>query len=467
MARKWLLCVVGPTAIGKTKLAISLAEHFQTEIISADSRQFYKEMTIGTAVPTPKELSAIKHHFIQHKSIQEHYSVGDFEKEALDRLHVLFKKHDVVILVGGSGLYVDAVINGLDEFPEIDPVIRMNLRDKYNTEGLAYLQKELKLHDPMYYEQVDIENPHRVIRALEVCISASKPYSSFLNKKKEPRSFNSLYIGLNADRSVIYDRINKRVDKMMASGLLLEAKSLWKMAHLNALQTVGYKELFLHLDGTYSLEQAIEEIKKNTRRFAKRQLTWYRKNDQVLWFDYEEPISSILENITSQIKNRRMTKKIFYIMGVSGTGKTTIGQLLAKTLNMPFFDGDDFHSSANIAKMASGQPLNDDDRKSWLLDLNQLAKKHQNAGAVIACSALKKMYRDWLKNDISDSTAFVFLEGTFEEVKTRLRARKGHFMPINLLQSQFDTLEPPIECIKVKITNSPTLMVEQIIKQIT
>ena len=283
MSGKYLLTVVGPTAIGKTKLAIDLATYFKTEIISADSRQFYKEMSIGTAVPSRYELEEIPHHFIQHKSIQEKYNVGDFEKDALNVLNNIFKKYDIAIMVGGSGLYINAVIYGLDSFPGVDREIRTKLNNILKQEGIEVL--------------VDIQNPHRIIRALEICLGTGKTYSSFINKKKPPRPFTSFVLGLSMERSLLYDKINKRVDSMIESGLIEEARSLYKYKHLNALQTVGYTELFNVFDGIWDLDFAISEIKKNTRRFAKRQLTWFRKNEDIIWLDVSTPIDQILDKI--------------------------------------------------------------------------------------------------------------------------------------------------------------------------
>ncbi|UII75607.1 tRNA (adenosine(37)-N6)-dimethylallyltransferase MiaA [Flagellimonas sp. HMM57] len=303
MSGKILIAVVGPTAIGKTRLGITIASHFKTEITSADSRQFFREMNIGTAVPSPDELMAVPHHFIQHKSIFEPYSVGDFERDTIDLLKTLFRKNDFVVMVGGSGLYVDAVVKGLDKFPEVDSKVRESLRLQLRQNGLSSLQEELQQRDPTYYESVDIENPHRVIRALEICITANKPYSSFLNKKKESRNFKTIYVGITADREIIYERINQRVDTMMDTGLLEEAKKLYRDKHLNALQTVGYRELFQYFDGNFTLDFAISEIKKNTRRFAKRQLTWLRKNNDILWVNHDEASSSILEKVTAKIND--------------------------------------------------------------------------------------------------------------------------------------------------------------------
>jgi tRNA dimethylallyltransferase len=303
MMDKYLISIVGPTAIGKTALSIKLAKHFNTEIISADSRQFFKEMQIGTAAPMPSELRAAKHHFIHHKSITEQYSVGTFEKDAIEKLALLFKSHDIVIMVGGSGLYVDAVTKGLDYFPDISPEIRINLNKQLEEKGLEYLQKQLKELDLTSYNSIEISNPHRVIRALEICLGTDKPYSSFLNKEKGKRNFKTITIGLTADREIIYERINKRVDIMIQEGLLEEVKSLLKYQDLNALNTVGYKEFFNFLNTNWSLEFAISEIKKNTRRFAKRQLTWFKKNKDCLWFDYNSNINSILQAITSKINH--------------------------------------------------------------------------------------------------------------------------------------------------------------------
>lgn len=297
MKKPTLICVVGPTAIGKTSLAISLANYFSTEILSADSRQFYKEMSIGTAVPSSQELKAAKHHFIQHKSITELYSVGDFEKEALIKLNNLFSEKDKVILVGGSGLYIDAVTKGLDVFPKIEPNIREELNVILKEKGIHFLQNELKEVDPVYYTKVDLQNPHRLIRALEVYRSSGKPYSSFLNQPKQERPFQTIYIGLTADREYVYSRINKRVDLMIENGLLKEVENLASYKNYNALQTVGYRELFPFFEGEITLDEAISEIKKNTRRFAKRQYTWFNKNSEIKWFDYDPPLNLITDYI--------------------------------------------------------------------------------------------------------------------------------------------------------------------------
>jgi len=301
MKEKVLISVVGPTAIGKTKLAIALAQHYKTVIISADSRQFFKEMTIGTAVPSKEELQAAKHYFIQHKSIFEEYSVGDFERDTLELLAELYKTNDIIIMVGGSGLYIDAVVKGLDSFPDVSPAIRVELNKNLETEGIAKLQKLLEELDVDYYQKVDINNPHRLIRALEICLGTGQPYSSFLNKEKEPRPFKTITVGIKAEREIIYDRINQRVDLMMKEGLLDEVKPLLEHQALNALQTVGYRELFRYLNGEIPLEFAISEIKKNTRRFAKRQMTWFNKKTDTIWTTPSEEAEDLIVKIDQEL----------------------------------------------------------------------------------------------------------------------------------------------------------------------
>lgn len=296
-----LLSIVGPTAIGKTSLSIKLAKHFNSEIISADSRQFYKEMNIGTAVPNKQELSTAPHHFIQHKSIEDPYNVGDFEREAVSKIEQLHHKDPIVIMAGGSGLYVKGVTKGLDYFPEVDPTIRTQLNKQFEEEGLVSLQKQLITLDSKAYETVAIDNPKRVIRALEICIGTGRSYSSYLTNPDKHRTFKTISIGLNAERSIIYDRINQRVDLMIENGLLEEAKALIPHKQLNALNTVGYKELFAYFEGNTTLEFAISEIKKNTRRFAKRQLTWFRKDDSITWFDFETDVQEIIQFIEDTI----------------------------------------------------------------------------------------------------------------------------------------------------------------------
>lgn len=306
---KYLITIIGPTAIGKTSLSIALAQQFKCDIISCDSRQFFKEMTIGTAVPYPEELASAPHHFIQNKSIFEDYTVGDFEKEALAKLNELYQTNDYAILVGGSGLYVDAILKGFDEFPDIDPSVRLDVNANYEKSGISYLQNQLQTLDPTYFEKINAENPQtlqnpqRMMRFVEVCIGTGKPYSSFLNLKKNNRNFTPILIGLEAERSVIYDRINQRVDIMINEGLLAEAEKLYPNKTLNALQTVGYRELFSYFDGDFSLPFAIEEIKKNTRRFSKRQLTWFKRTENTKWFDYLEDRNKIIKYIIGKIHN--------------------------------------------------------------------------------------------------------------------------------------------------------------------
>ena len=296
-----LITVVGPTAIGKTALSIQLANYFDSSIISCDSRQFYKEMAIGTAVPDEDELAAATHYFIQNRSIFDEYNVGQFEKDALATLDDLFQENSTQIMVGGSGLYVNAVLDGLDDFPDVNPSIRKELTDQLEEKGIDFLQEKLKKLDSESYKSIAIENPQRLIRALEICIGTKKPYSSFKNKPKTERNFNSIKIGLTAERPILYDRINKRVDLMIDKGLLEEAKKLYEYRHLNALQTVGYKELFSYFNGDFTKEFAISEIKKNTRRFAKRQLTWFRKDEDILWFDFKTPTETIISEVKKRI----------------------------------------------------------------------------------------------------------------------------------------------------------------------
>jgi tRNA dimethylallyltransferase len=300
-SKNTLITIVGPTAIGKTALSIKLANYFNADIISCDSRQFYKETSIGTAVPDVDELAAAKHHFIQNRSIHEDYNVGQFERDALSKLDELFTKNPIQIMVGGSGLYVDAVLKGLDYFPEVDKQIRVNLNKELEEKGLESLQEKLKELDLETYNTIAIDNPKRVTRALEICVGTGTPYSTFKNKPKTKRNFNSIKIGLNADREIIYNRINKRVDIMLDNGLLEEAKKLHQYKQLNALQTVGYRELFSFFDGNFAQEFAISEIKKNTRRFAKRQLTWFKRDTETLWFDYQIDINTIISKISDKI----------------------------------------------------------------------------------------------------------------------------------------------------------------------
>lgn len=284
---KYLVVIVGPTAIGKTSTAIEIANYFKTEIISTDSRQFFKETTIGTAKPTLEERNQAPHHFVDFLPITERYSAGQFEKEAISKIDELFKTKNIVVVAGGSGLYVDAITKGIDDIPS-DLSIRKQLNERLEKEGLEVLREELEQLDPEHFNNSNTLNPQRVIRALEVCLSTGKTYTSFRNNQPKERSFTTIKIGLNTDREIIYERINKRVDIMIKDGLIEEAQSLIIHKEVNALNTVGYKELFSWLEGELSKEEAIELIKKNTRNFAKRQLTWFRKDETTKWFDIKE-----------------------------------------------------------------------------------------------------------------------------------------------------------------------------------
>ncbi len=306
--KKIVICVVGPTAIGKTSMAITLARHYKCEIISADSRQFFREMKIGTAVPSDEELQSAKHHFIHSLSIDDDYSVGKFEKEALTKLDKLFLVNDFAILVGGSGLYIDAVLRGFDEFPEVDPTIRINLNKELDNFGVENLQLKLKELDIKYFNIVDISNPQRLVRALEICIGTGKPYSSFLKKKRNSRKFEVIMIGLFAERPLLNEKINLRVDRMLDEGLFGEAKNLYEFKDRNALMTVGYREIFDAIDGKQSMENAIEEIKKNTRRFAKRQMVYFKKNLNIQWFDHTISKNEIFHHIDAKIDDIQNSK---------------------------------------------------------------------------------------------------------------------------------------------------------------
>lgn len=291
---------MGPTAIGKTALAIEVAKQFNTEIISADSRQFYKEMSIGTAKPNDEELQAVPHHFINSHSIQDSFSAGDFEKAGLQKINDLFQFQDVVVMVGGSGLFVNAVLEGLDDLPKAKPGIREGLNRTYQEKGLAFIQQQLLALDPAYYAEVDISNPQRIIRALEVIQSTDIPFSHWRKNKKTDRDFNVISIGLQMERALLYERINRRVDQMTQAGLLKEVENLYDFKDLSALQTVGYAELFNYLDKQCSLEEAIAKIKQNTRKYAKRQITWFKRNQHTTWFEGED-LPLILDHIERKI----------------------------------------------------------------------------------------------------------------------------------------------------------------------
>ncbi|MGK9126143.1 tRNA (adenosine(37)-N6)-dimethylallyltransferase MiaA [Olivibacter sp. SA151] len=298
---KTLITIVGPTAIGKTALAIEVAKAYDTAIISADSRQFYREMAIGTAKPSKMELQAAPHFFIDSLSILDDYSAGDFEREALAKLDDLFSYKNVVVMVGGSGLFINAVCEGLDELPRPLPGIRESLNEQYKERGLTFIQEELKRKDPDYYQEVDIHNPQRIIRALEVYESTGKPFSFFRRDKSNPRPFQILKIGLNTERSVLYNCINKRVDLMMQQGLLEEVKMLIPYKKRPPLLTVGYAELFDYLDDKYTLEAAVDKIKQHTRQFAKRQITWFKKDNNTHWFEPSQS-TEIISFLTDTLK---------------------------------------------------------------------------------------------------------------------------------------------------------------------
>jgi tRNA dimethylallyltransferase len=285
---KYLIVIGGATATGKTELAIDIARHFRTEILSADSRQFYREMTIGTAKPAEEELAAAPHHFVNFLSIFEEYSVGDYEKEALALLDELFSKHQVVVLAGGSGLFIRALCDGLDDYPDVPVEIKRELEATYREQGVSALQEELHRLDPDYFSRVDVNNPQRLLRALSVCRASGLPFSSFQQRGKRKRPFTPVFILLQMEREKLYDRINRRVDAMMEAGLPDEARSLYTYHHLNALQTVGYQELFEYFEGKLTLDKAVEKIKQNSRRYAKRQMTWFRKDDRWKVFSVED-----------------------------------------------------------------------------------------------------------------------------------------------------------------------------------
>ncbi|MEN9326710.1 MAG: tRNA isopentenyltransferase [Bacteroidota bacterium] len=303
----YLITIIGPTAIGKTSLSIALAQHFGCEIISCDSRQFFKEMYIGTAVPSEDELASAPHHFIQNKSIFDKYSVGDFEIEALEKLDELFVKNNIQIMVGGSGLYVDAVLKGFDEFPDIDEDIRTEINSKFDALGIEFLQHKLLELDPNYYNKLEkenpqtLQNPQRMKRFVEVCIGSGLPYSGFIGKRNSKRNFTPIIIGLESDREIMYDRINQRVELMFEAGLVEEVKQLLPHKDRNALQTVGYRELFDYFEEKCTLEFAAAQIKQNTRRFAKRQMTWFKRTENAVWFDYltnKDTIAKYIEKLT-------------------------------------------------------------------------------------------------------------------------------------------------------------------------
>jgi tRNA dimethylallyltransferase len=300
MATKYLVCVLGPTASGKTSLAIQIAQHFNTHILSADSRQLYKGLDVGTAKATPEELAAAPHHFIDTLNITEEYNAGQFEREALALLNELYLTHNVVVLAGGTGLYVQALLQGLDEFPSIPNEVRQQVRNDFDTKGLAWLQQEVLRLDPEFYAIVDQQNPSRLTRALEVCRASGKPYSSFRSGKAKQRGFTPILIGLEWPKEALYDRIDARVDMMLEQGLLEEARQFLPHKNQQALQTVGYEELMRYFAGEYDLPEAIRLIKRNSRHYAKRQKTWLNRVEGITWFKTAE-VGEVIPFIEKQV----------------------------------------------------------------------------------------------------------------------------------------------------------------------
>lgn len=298
---RYLIILAGPTAVGKTSVSLHVARHFNIPVISSDSRQVYKEMMIGTARPSEKEMQGIKHYFIGNLSIKDHYNAGRFEEDVLELLEKLYQNSKYALLAGGSGLYINAVCNGIDQFPVADLALRKELTEVFENEGLESIRSMLKKVDPVHYGQVDLKNPKRILKALEVSIAAGKPYSSFLTKPEKKRDFTPVWIGLNREREELYERINQRVDQMMEAGLLEEARKLYSHREENALNTVGYKELFSYFDGKIELEEALRLIKRNSRHYARRQLIWFNRNDKIHWFHPDEidNIISYIEEITA------------------------------------------------------------------------------------------------------------------------------------------------------------------------
>ncbi len=302
---KTLIVITGPTAVGKTALCLDIAQHFGIPIINADSRQIYKELKIGTASPTSEQLQLVPHYFVGSLSLTDYYSASLFEQQVLEILSRQFREHDFALMAGGSMMYIDAVCDGIDDIPTVDDQTRETLKQRLKEEGLEALVEQLKELDPEYYTIVDRQNPRRVVHGLEICLMTGRTYTSFRKREKKERPFRIVKIGLNRPREELYDRINQRVDQMMQQGLLEEAKALYPMRQMNALNTVGYKELFDYLDGRWPLEEAVERIKGNTRRYARKQLTWYKKDPQIRWFhpDEKEQIISYISQDYEQRNN--------------------------------------------------------------------------------------------------------------------------------------------------------------------
>ena len=296
---KTLIVITGPTAVGKTDLCLDIAKYFGIPIINADSRQIYREIKIGTAAPTEEQLQQVRHYFVGTQALTDYYSASIYEQEVMSLLSTLFQASDYALLSGGSMMYIGAVCNGIDDIPTVDDETRNTLKKRLADEGLESLCEQLRILDPVHYEVVDRMNPRRVVHALEICLMTGRTYTSFRTNERKERPFKIIKIGLNRDREIIYDRINRRVDSMMEQGFLDEARSVYPLRHLNALNTVGYKELFTYLDGTWSLNEAVERIKGNTRRYARKQLTWYKKDPLVTWFSPDEK-QLILNHITKQ-----------------------------------------------------------------------------------------------------------------------------------------------------------------------
>ncbi len=300
--KNFLIVLLGPTGVGKTDISIDLASSFNCEIISADSRQFFREMRIGTAVPSDYHLNKIRHHFIQFLSVKDYYSASLFERDVLDLLTQLFSKNNIALMAGGSGMYIDAVCSGIDDIPDVDPSIRQKYISRYSEEGIEGLRSAIHILDPEYYRSVDLKNHKRIIRALEICETTGRPYSSFLTKQKRKRDFGIIKIGLNRPRDILYERINSRVDEMVIQGLEEEAGRLYDFRHFNATNSFGYKEFFDFFDGKISKERTIELIKRNSRRYAKRQMTWWSKDTDIRWFQPEQ-VAEIINYTETTIKN--------------------------------------------------------------------------------------------------------------------------------------------------------------------